>query len=358
MVDKRWPDSSRIIRVCSNRTKAKNLLDRINGAIAEGRWQELQAELVLRRREVVTLEDFAPTYMEELVAIRNKKKTFQRKQTSLNSLIPSLGKLELQSITPAHLHGYVKGRKAERVSNATVNRDLATIKHLFNYAEEIGVIAANPIEKFRTLKEDRRECPRFTDDQIQAVIEAVRPDCRPLFVFIRETGCRREEALSLQHWHVQEDSRLVVFSDDTKSRKYRYVPLTEEALEAVRAVPPLEGCPFVFYNETSGTRWEHCRKPWEQGRIKAGVPNLLVKDLRRHYAIKLAEAGADMHDIQQVLGHASVATTEKHYAQFSPKHSARKILKVLEGGKGKGETRAETRRKQVAGIAANSHKAR
>ena len=40
-----------------------------------------------------------------------------------------------------------------------------------------------------------------------------------------------------------------------------------------------------------------------------------------------------MHDIQQVLGHASVATTEKHYAQFSPKHSARKILKVLEGGK-------------------------
>ncbi len=46
---------------------------------------------------------------------------------------------------------------------------------------------------------------------------------------------------------------------------------------------------------------------------------LQVKDLRRDYAIFLAEGGADMHDIQQVLGHASVATTEKHYAQFSPK---------------------------------------
>ncbi len=58
-----------------------------------------------------------------------------------------------------------------------------------------------------------------------------------------------------------------------------------------------------------------------------------------------------MHEIQQVLGHASVATTERHYAQFSPKHSARKILKVLEGGKSrqgapKSEFEEETKRKQ------------
>lgn len=72
---------------------------------------------------------------------------------------------------------------------------------------------------------------------------------------------------------------------------------------------------------------------------------LQVKDLRRHYAIKLAENGAHMHDIQQVLGHASVATTEKHYAQFSPTHSAKKILRVLEGGKA-----AELKRNSVEGI--------
>lgn len=65
----------------------------------------------------------------------------------------------------------------------------------------------------------------------------------------------------------------------------------------------------------------------------AGLPEMQVKDLRRHYAICLAEGGADMHDIQQVLGHSSVVTTERHYAQFSPQHSAKKILKVLEGGK-------------------------
>ena len=40
-----------------------------------------------------------------------------------------------------------------------------------------------------------------------------------------------------------------------------------------------------------------------------------------------------MHDIQQVLGHSSVVTTERYYAHFSPQHSAKKVLKVLEGGR-------------------------
>jgi integrase len=89
----------------------------------------------------------------------------------------------------------------------------------------------------------------------------------------------------------------------------------------------------VFYHLKRKHRWHDCRKPWEQAREKVGLPEIQIKDLRRHYAIELAENGADMHDIQQVLGHASVATTEKYYAQFSPKHSAKKILRVLEGGK-------------------------
>ena len=109
-----------------------------------------------------------------------------------------------------------------------------------------------------------------------------------------ETGCRREEALSLQHHQVQEEAQLVVFSEDTKSRKFRYVPLTEAALEAVKAQPKLEDCPYVFYNRKTRTRWERCRKPWVDAREVAGVPELQVKDLRRHYAIRLAEDGADM----------------------------------------------------------------
>ena len=77
------------------------------------------------------------------------------------------------------------------------------------------------------------------------------------------------------------------------------------------------------------------------------MEGLQIKDLRRHYAIKLAENGADMHNIQQVLGHASVSTTEMHYAHFSPQHSAKKILRVLEGGRPEVDTK-QLHREQAA----------
>lgn len=142
------------------------------------------------------------------------------------------------------------------------------------------------------------------------MLDAIRPECRPLFVFIRETGCLREEALSLQHWQVQEDSELVVFSENTKSKKRRYVGLSEEAIEAVNSLPRLDSCPYVFYSLRFLTRWAVCRKPLENAAKQAGVPDLQVKDLIRHYAISLAEGDAGMHDIQQALGHSSVGITK------------------------------------------------
>ena len=89
-----------------------------------------------------------------------------------------------------------------------------------------------------------------------------------------------------------------------------------------------------------GNRWETINdSSLKKHRSEAGVPELQVKDLRRLYAIKLAEADTEMHDIQQVLGHAGVRTTERHYAQFSPRKSARKIFRVLQGSAREMETK-------------------
>ncbi len=345
---KDWPDGKHFKRQYPNRRQANEMLTRIEASILNGTWLEFRERLRLRNRSdsMVTLRDFSETYIQDYAQIRNKKKAWKRKVTSFNALNRYLCGLDLREISPARLHTYAKKRKQGGASNTTVNRAVAILRHLLSYAVECGIIDSNPIEKFKLLREEIQERPRFTDEQVDSVIEVVRADCRPLFIFIRETGCRREEALSLQHWQVQEASQLVVFSENRKSRKFRYVPLTEMAIDAVNALQRLETCPYVFYNPKTRDRWSDCRKPWEKARKEAKIPELQVKDLRRHYAIQLAESGAGMHDIQQVLGHASVATTEKHYAQFSPEHSAMKILRVLEGGRSK-----ELNRNSVAGVA-------
>ena len=81
---------------------------------------------------------------------------------SSRALKQHLGNLELPSITPAHLHRYVQKRKNTGVSNATINRDLTTLKHMLTYASETGLIQQNPVEKsdrkiFRVLQGSARE---------------------------------------------------------------------------------------------------------------------------------------------------------------------------------------------------------
>ena len=108
---------------------------------------------------------------------------------------------------------------------------------------------------------------------------------------------RHEEALSLQRWQLQAAARLVVFCENTKSRKYRYVPLTETALEAVNTLPRLKDSLTVFYNTKPGQRWYDCKGPWTEVREEAELPQIRVKDLRRNFAIGLTESGANMHEI-------------------------------------------------------------
>ena len=106
--DKRWPDGSRTTRVCGNKTQAKQLLDRINVSIADGSWSEFKQKLQLRDRESVTLNEFSRIYMKDFVEVRNKKKTYNRKQTSLKVLNQFMGKLKLDAITPIQLHKFVR----------------------------------------------------------------------------------------------------------------------------------------------------------------------------------------------------------------------------------------------------------
>ena len=183
------------------------------------------------------------------------------------------------------------------------------------------------------LKERVEERPRPTDDQIDHLLTCSDPRIQPILGFIRESGCRLEEGLSLKHTQVRKADRIVVFSGNTKSGKPRFVPLTDEAIQWIEEMPTLPGCPYVFWHPQSRTRWVNVRKVFNKTRKDAGLDWILIKDLRRHYGITLSENGAEMHVIQAMLGHSSVTITEKHYAHFSPHYAARRAFEVLQGRK-------------------------
>jgi len=135
------------------------------------------------------------------------------------------------------------------------------------------------------------------------------------------------EVPALEHWQIDRNERVITFAKRTKNGKSTIAPLTQRALDAIDSVPQLPGCPYVFYNPATQTRWCEERKPWEKARSKAGYPWLRVRDLQPAFGIAASELGAPMHYIQSALGHGSVAVTERYYAKYDPKSAAKQLLR-------------------------------
>ncbi|MBI4455414.1 MAG: site-specific integrase [Acidobacteria bacterium] len=224
----------------------------------------------------------------------------------------------------------MKQRKAAGVDNATINRDLTTLKHMIKYAKQTDVIRRNRIRDFQRLKEIIRARPRAMPEEIDRVVSHLPLGVQQILTFMRETGCRLQEALTLKHNQVRVRERLMVFTDNTKSGRFRLVPLTDRALEPIESFPVLPGCPYVFWRPQSRDRYRSIYRPFYKAREAAGLGWLKMKDLRQYFAIDLAENGADMKDIQKVLGHSSVRTTEMYYAKYSPHSAARRVFTLLQ----------------------------
>src|SRR5262249_12629713 len=158
-------------------------------------------------------------YVEDYCKLKNR--AWRRKRDILRALCAVVGDKELEEITASDLDRYFKARKTSGISNATLNRDLAHLKHLMNFFVSRDVIECSPIARVRKFKEEIRMQRRATEEELDHFLMCSEPRVRPLFGFIRETGCRLSEALRFQRSHFDRDKRLAVITDGTKSGKYR-----------------------------------------------------------------------------------------------------------------------------------------
>ena len=331
IVDTIWPDGKRTRRQSTSEKQARDLDLRIRASRVDGTWRELRRQLNMERAEGLTFREAADLYLDQYVRTKNRDR--RGKKSRLNLLAKQIGASTLLAeIDQSTAARYASGKSKAGASAKTINRDLAALRHMLVWAAQNQLVDRNPLESWERLQEEPFEHQRPTEQAIDKVFAQLDDTARPLFTFLRHTGCRREEGLSLK-WSQLDLANRVVVLHRTKSGKARSVPLTSEAMEAIRAMPRTAETEYVFYHPESLTRWNDAKAPWIRARKAAGVHWLRVHDLRHAYAIRLAEAGVPMHFISKVLGHASTDFTEEQYAKFSPESATRAVLAVLEGGK-------------------------
>ena len=111
----------------------------------------------------------------------------------------------IDRITHADAEEYQKKRmdglliiKKRSVSNATINREVTLLKHMFKKAVEWGYLKINPLRNVKMLKEPPGRIRYVKSDEWPRLISACSPDLRNIVIFARHTGLRRGEIFNLQ----------------------------------------------------------------------------------------------------------------------------------------------------------------
>jgi integrase/recombinase XerD len=219
---------------------------------------------------------------------------------------------------------YVAAMRAEGLAATTIGRRVAALRGFYRHQVLLGTRGDNPAAEL-DLPKRRRTLPRtLSPGEAERLIEAANGTSprslrdRALVELLYGAGLRVSEAMGLEKNGVDFDQRLVRCIG--KGSKERVVPVGREAVEALRRYiargrPYLDKRhrPELFLNAQGGALTRAgaffiLRKLAETAGLEPGRvhPHLL----RHSFATHLLEGGADLRSVQEMLGHADLATTE------------------------------------------------
>jgi integrase len=204
----------------------------------------------------------------------------------------------------------------------TANRLHAHLRSLWRWAIAKGYADATPfaragIPTLRMRPEHARE-RRLVGDEGARLVAACGPHLRDVVTAALETGCRKQELLSLQwaqvHWDRNE---LYLPGTKTKTKRPRRIPISE-ALYAIltrrRTRPNGEdsGALHYVFGKEDGSRVRDVKTAWNASCRRARIVGLRFHDLRHEAGSRKLEAGYPMHAVSLWLGHTDLTTTARY----------------------------------------------
>lgn len=257
--------------------------------------------------------------------------TYRRTLEELRAFVVEKGlPTDARRLTIVALRGFL-AQLFEKNASATLGRKVATLRSFFRYLLRRGIANTNPAASLRSPKH-ARPLPRFlTVDEAFRVVEAPAEDAhraeplrlrdRAMLELLYGAGLRVSELAGLRTGDVDRDARLVrVMGKGRKERIAPYGAPCADALDAWLAVrgelvsertAPADAL-FLGRLGTRLTPRQVQNVVRRYGALGAGRGDLHPHALRHTCATHLLDAGADLRAIQELLGHASLATTQRY----------------------------------------------
>ncbi len=232
----------------------------------------------------------------------------------------------LAGLKVSELSDYPAWLTAQELAPASISRHIVSLKVFFRYLQLEGVLTDNQAELLGTQKLWQRVPTVLSQTEINALLTAPRPPRpwwrrdRAMLELLYATGCRVSELSILRPRDVHLAERYCLCHG--KGDKQRVVPLGAKAVAAVEDYSAHERPKLVERNDAPSqflllsSRGGRLRREriWELIKLYAKVAGcsdeLSPHSMRHSFATHLLAGGADLRHVQEMLGHASIATTQ------------------------------------------------
>jgi len=269
------------------------------------------------------LEEFLRYLRDERGYSEHTARAYRNDLTELTTFAHARGATHIEQVDNLLLRAYLAHLQKSGKARATVLRRMSSVRSFYKWLNRFGLSAHNPTVKVRTPPREKR-LPRFLDPaEVEALLKI--PDrqtalgCRDAAIFelLYSTGMRVGELVALDVDSLLADDTIKVRG---KGKKERIVPVGRFAIEALRAYlerrRELGGDfqdPRALFLSRAGARLTPRAIRYRLHLLlkEAGIDKRISPHAFRHsFATHLLNGGADLRIVQEMLGHASLSSTQ------------------------------------------------
>jgi integrase len=313
----------RIVRESSGSTRFRNaealLLQRRND-VKDGKQPEV------KRITNHTFTELAEQYR----GWAERQRSYRSKLGFINQLVAVFGNLPLRRFNSMLVEQYQTERMQRGNKPATINRLVATLKHMFTKAVEWDMVEEQTLKRIRKaklLEENNRRLRYLSKEECQALINTCDKHLKPVVVCAVNTGMRKSEILSLR-WDNVDLKHGFILLEVTKNGERREIPINDTLRQTLLDLTRRLDVPFVFYDPATGKPYKDVKRSFNTACRRAKIREFRFHDLRHTFASHLVMARQDLTTVKELLGHKTLTMTLR-YAHLAPTHKV-KAVEVLD----------------------------
>jgi len=246
---------------------------------------------------------------------------------------PFFAKTPVQDITASSIRAWRSSLLKKGLSPSTINKLLVIFGQLIDLAHDLeiknvqerrklglkGLEVANANDFFLTgeqLSKLRNACAKSSNTSLLTIVD--------LLIL---TGARKREILDATWNNIDLELRLLRVPL-SKNGKPRHITLCQQAVAIFSELKSTRSnSVYILPNPATGEPYQCIFHAWDKARIAAGLPNVRIHDLRHSFASALVNSGVSLYEVQQLLGHASIKTTQR-YAHLDQTRLQRSVESV------------------------------